>query len=484
MISISHPVDRTGLTLRGRHHAQEWRPASRSTRVDASRAFRRVAALALVIVTLGAPQLRAQDPTSPTPERELLLAVRRSNPQLLALRAALDAAEARARATGFVAPASLSAEIEEVPSGGNLVGAESMRLEVEREFFTGGRREARRTVAEQDVQRIRLELDLTERRVLARATQLLARVGGSAAIARRLAAEDSLLQTTEQALRPRFAVGDARYSDVLRLRTERLRARSDLAAALSAARVERQRLAGLLAGLDSATTAPPQHNLASDTLIVRLMALQQADVPDDPIPVPPDLDSLVHASAAVRRADAAVEQALALQRHVIAEQRPVVDVSLGAQRFVTEDGPTIGATLGASVSLPFTARRVNRLSREAADRAVRAARVSRHAAVAEVRAALGSALERYRTAREQLALYDAALLRGAREERESALASYRSGELSLLELLDFERALTRAEINRLRSRIAAVDALTDLVAGDGTSAADDSDLSGLLSEVQ
>jgi cobalt-zinc-cadmium efflux system outer membrane protein len=162
----------------------------------------------------------------------------------------------------------------------------------------------------------------------------------------------------------------------------------------------------------------------------------------------------------------------------------MVEVSLGAQRFVTEDGPTIGATLGASVSLPFTARRVNRLSSEAADRAVRAARVSRQAAVAEVRAALGSAVERYHTAREQLALYDAALLRGAREERESALASYRSGELSLLELLDFERALTRAEINRLRSRIAAVDALTDLVAGDGTSAADDSDLSGLLSEVQ
>lgn len=489
MRSTTHPDGRKGLTHLGRERARGGPPTPFGTRTATGKRLRRVGAFVLVVAALNtalnAVPLHAQQPPAPL-QSALLDAVRQSNPQLIALRAALDAAQARAHATGFAAPATLSAEIEEVPSGIDVSGAESMRLELSRELLTGGRRDARRAVAEQDVRRARLELELAERRVLARATQFLVRAGGTTAIARRLAAEDSLLQIAEDALRPRFAVGDARYVDVLRLRTERLRARSDLAATLSAARVERQRLAALLAGLDTAAVTPGRGvpTTQADALIDRLVALQAADSLLEPLPAPPDLDSLVAASAAVRRADAAVEQALASQRLILAGQRPLVEASLGAQRFITEDGPTVGVTIGASLSLPFTARRGNRLSGEAADHAVTAARVARHAAAAEVRATLGVALERYRASTERLALYDAALLRGAREERESALAAYRSGDLSLLELLDFERALTRAETDRLRSRIAAADALTELLAGEVESAVADSDLSSLLPEDQ
>ena len=432
---------------------------------------------------MNADALHAQEPVATPDSSALLDAVRRTNPRLVALRAALDAAEARARATGFAPPATLSAEIEEVPRVIDVLGAESMRLELGREFLTGGRRDARRAVAEQDVRRADLELQLAERRILAHATQLLARAGGTVAIARRLAAEDSLLQTAEEALTPRFAVGDARYVDVLRLRTERLRARSDLAAALSDARVERQRLAALLGGPD--TVVAPR-TPAKIVLLDSLIARQADDSLVIVLPPPPDLDFLVASSAAVRRAAAVLEQALARRRLTLAEQRPRVAASLGAQRFVTESGPTLGATLGASVSLPFTAGRANRLTSAAADGAVVAARIAREAATTEVRAALGSALERYRAAIEQLALFDSSLLQGVREERESALASYRIGELSLIELLDFERALTRAETSRLRSRIVAADALADLLSGEAESAVADSnfltDLPSLLPE--
>src|SRR5690606_27058251 len=430
----------------------------------------RVGILALVIGAVNADALHAQEPVATPDSSALLDAVRRTNPRLVALRAALDAAEARARATGFAPPATLSAEIEEVPRVIDVLGAESMRLELGREFLTGGRRDARRAVAEQDVRRADLELQLAERRILAHATQLLARAGGTVAIARRLAAEDSLLQTAEEALTPRFAVGDARYVDVLRLRTERLRARSDLAAALSDARVERQRLAALLGGPD--TVVAPR-TPAKIVLLDSLIARQADDSLVIVLPPPPDLDFLVASSAAVRRAAAVLEQALARRRLTLAEQRPRVAASLGAQRFVTESGPTLGATLGASVSLPFTAGRANRLTSAAADGAVVAARIAREAATTEVRAALGSALERYRAAIEQLALFDSSLLQGVREERESALASYRIGELSLIELLDFERALTRAETSRLRSRIVAADALADLLSGEAESAVAD-----------
>ena len=62
-------------------------------------------------------------------------------------------------------------------------------------------------------------------------------------------------------------------------------------------------------------------------------------------------------------------------------------------------------------------------------------------------------------------MYDAAALQGARDEREAALAAYRSGGLSLLELLDFERALSRAEITRLQTLTEAADALAVLQGG-------------------
>ncbi len=185
-----------------------------------------------------------------------------------------------------------------------------------------------------------------------------------------------------------------------------------------------------------------------------------------PLPAAPPLDSLIALSAPVRLGDIAVTRAQSARRLARAEQRPVIAASIGVQRFGDESGGyTTGPTVGASVTLPFTARRRNQAALIAADREIAAAEAARQAAVVAVRANLTVARERYEAARERLSLFDAALLRGAREERESALAAYRTGELSLIELLDFERALARAEIERLRSRIVAADAFADLIAG-------------------
>jgi outer membrane protein TolC len=73
----------------------------------------------------------------------------------------------------------------------------------------------------------------------------------------------------------------------------------------------------------------------------------------------------------------------------------------------------------------------------------------------------------YDAARTRLASYDAALLVAAEEERQSALAAYRAGDLSLLELLDFERALARTTIDRWRSWLRAATAYAALL-GDGS----------------
>lgn len=390
--------------------------------------------------------------------RRLKDSVREHSPEVVANRATLEAARARLRATGFAPAAALGVEVEEVPDGLDIGNAGSLRLDVSREFLTGALRSAQRSVAERDVERAEAELALSERNVTARIDRALTLAVGAAAIARRLAAEDSLLASAEDGVRTRFVVGDARYVDVLRLRTERLRIQTDAASALSEVRIARATLLSLLERDISGGV--------SIALVDTIVARELRDPLRVPLPAAPSLDSLIAISAPVRLGDIAVARAEAARRLTRASQRPIIAASIGVQRFPDESGGyTTGPTLGASVSLPFTARRGNQAALTAADREVAAAEAARQAAVASVRADLAAAHERYEAARERLSLFDAALLRGAREERESALAAYRSGELSLLELLDFERALARAEIARLRSRMDAADAFADLIAG-------------------
>ena len=386
-------------------------------------------------------------------------AVAAASPLVAARRAELAAAEARARGAGAVPPAVLAAEIEEVPSGVDVTDAGSVRLELSREFLTGGRRTALRDVAAAEVLEGSARLYLAERHVRARVDQLLTRALGSAAIAERLAAEDSLLSVVDGALRSRFAVADARYVDVLRLRTERLRVQADLATALTDQRVSRHALLGLTGVGDSAERI----RQLTDSLLgprPRLGLIERE------LPPPPSVDSLVALSGSTRLARASLARAEAGARLRRAGLSPTLSAGLGLQRFGgrAEDF-RVGPTLGIAVSLPFTARGANRAAREAASLTADAARRQHQATLATVQVELAAARERYETARERLAVFDAALLRGAREERESALAAYRTGELSLLELLDFERALTRTEITRLRSRIEAADAYAGLLAG-------------------
>jgi cobalt-zinc-cadmium efflux system outer membrane protein len=184
---------------------------------------------------------------------------------------------------------------------------------------------------------------------------------------------------------------------------------------------------------------------------------------DTPLAPGPSLDSLLAASPAVLRAEAEMTRARAASAVVQSEFRPRIAATVGAQRFVEDGISTVGPLLGFAVTLPFTANRARRTARAADERRIALAETGLSFVRAQVRAALAAAHTRYESARERLAVYDAALLRGAREERESALAAYRDGELSLLELLDFERAIAHADIERVRARAEAVAAYADLI---------------------
>lgn len=401
-------------------------------------------------------------------------AIRRANPELGARRAAVEAVRARARATGFAAPSTLTAELEEIPSIANVPHAGSIKVNLERELFSGVRRDAARAVAAADVSTATVALTVTERRLDATAALALATATGNAAVSSRLAAEDSLLMSAEASVQTRFSVGEAKYVDVLRLRTERLRVQSERLTTLTQARLGRQTLIALVTPggaaaapvIGDTTTRGP--TLARDAVrfVDSLLAARIPLVNRVVLPPTPDTDSLLATTGRLAAANAAFVRAQSIRALVIADLRPRISAILGAQRFVGDNGGfTVGPTIGATVTLPFTARTATSTARVAAERDLVSAAADRDAVIASARADLLAAAERYDAARSRVNAYDTALLRGAREEREAALASYRTSGITLLELLDFERALARAEIDRIRGVIDAAAALADLLAG-------------------
>lgn len=270
--------------------------------------------------------------------------VLRSNPELRARRAFVDAARARVAAAGFAAPAVLSAETDD--ADGLDITAGSPRFEISRELLTGARKNAARAFEQVAVQGAEADLRTAKRVIAARLGRALAGLAGWASVARRLASEDSLLASAEESLRDRFAVGDARYTDVLRLRTERLRVQTDRAAAVTETRVHREALT-VLAGVGGVET----DGRASLDSIIAAAASTPIAVRAT-LPAAPDIDSLLARSGEVRRALAELARARAERLVLEAGQRPRISAGLGAQ--VVAEGDGTGRTLAPAVSVAIS----------------------------------------------------------------------------------------------------------------------------------
>lgn len=369
------------------------------------------------------------------------------HPLLTSADARVRAAEARVgSARALRPPAALFMDAEELalgdPGGANLTAG------LERDFIPGAERRALAALAEADYASVVAERDGLKLYLESRINRAFLEAAVHHRIAERLAEEDTLLHRAEATLNARFAVGQARYVDVIRLRTERLRVQADVLdarAQLASALLE-------LAALSGGIEAP----------ILRALPL--------PMPrMPTNIDSLMQQSPALRIAAVEQQRARATLLSTSGSAARRVTARLGVQRFAGEGGgSTIGPVLGAAVSLPSTNRRSVQLAMEAASQ-------DTLAAVARVRAVqntllteINTALQRISAVAERIAGVDQQLINAAREEREAALSAYANGELTLMELLDFERSLSRSEIQLLQSYDAAItayDRVNQLLAG-------------------
>ncbi len=409
--------------------------------------------LLAALCTTFAPQALSAQQAPPTDvaavHAQLLRAAQISDPTLRAARARLAAERARARLADIGPVTGLDAEFAD-GLGGNIATG-NLTLTASRPFVGSVRRRAARDLAAADVQALDREILALERALALQLTSDLAASVGSTRIVRRLEASDAWLADAERSLTARYANGEARYLDVLRVRTERLQLAAERASELGARRMALAalRLRVGSAGADDSLGALVQHLASSDDTTPWLALLGAR----------PSTDSLLDLSDALREARGAEQRTVALRAQQVAEQRAQWSGLAGLQRIGPDNGgPSIGIVLGLSTTLPFTAARGIALTQAAADADVAAAGVATAVARASAAAALESALARDDSAMELLQLYAGVLGAASASERDAALTHYRNGSLSLLELLDFERALLRVEIERARAIAAAASA--------------------------
>lgn len=396
-------------------------------------------ALLVIVAPLGAQR--------PAALERLHEAARLAAPALVRLRAERAVAEAAVAAAAPAAPLTLELETEGVPDGIRLDRAQQLRLMAVRDFPGGAARRAARDLADAERERVVRRLALADAAVIAAVERDAAAWRIALRIRERQDAADSLLTAVEATLRARFAAGDARYVDVLRLRTERLRAATERARTGARAAAAREALLGLTA--DTPAVRAALDALAADTLWFTVLPESAPATGSE------GLDALLAADLAA--ADAAVARARG-------DARPQWSGGIGLQRFQDGDRFTLGPAVMVGVTLPGTARGATAARIALAEAEREAHRAANAATRAEVRTARVRAQAAYEAARHRVAAFDATLLLGARAERDAALDAYAAGRLTLLELLDFERALLGAELERLEALADARNALAAIAA--------------------
>lgn len=408
-------------------------------------------------VTTSAPLEAALD--------SLRAAVVSRHPALLALRSRLAAARAHADAAGRRGPATLSTGLSEAP--GSALDQGNLRLEVGREIGASSRLRAERASAEVEIREVDAELEAATRAIAPALLAALLETAGAHRMAERLAAEDALLDDAEEGLRARFAVGEARYVDVLRVRTERLRVQSERAELIAVEAAARAELFALLATDEEGGAS---RRTRAESLIVRTTLVEwRSQLPSDA-----DARALAPIVLDLRLAEVAVARAEGLRALGTASRRTRAEAFVGIQRIgQANNGPTFGPSAGISWTLARTASAANQRAALAEQLDVDASAQLRRATFAAVQSRLAAAREHYSAALRRIDVYDAALLSGAREERDGALEAYRAQRLTLLELLDFERALARAEIGAISALVDAASAYASLLGG-GSDVSEDS----------
>lgn len=387
--------------------------------------------------------LVADTTRSPLSLAETLRRAEAFHPSLIAQDHQQRAAEARIEQAGLRPNPTLGLSMENFAGTGALRGVDNLEttLEASQTFERGGKRQARLAVAQQG--HAIAEHEFAVRRNERRASAVRAYVETLAAQQRlALAAEQATLaRETITAVESRLEAGMGSAAEVARARATLALARAEHARAEATLNASRGALAANWAG-------------------------ESAEVPEltGSLPLPvnlPSLDALLpglelHPRLALQQAILAGDRAALRLEHAQAVQ----DVTLGGGvRFFREGS---GAALVAGISMPLPFRNQNQGGIRAARELLAGSEHAVRAVELELRTAFASAWRELKTTH----ALASDLRRDALPSTESAHAivrgAYEEGQLSLMEVIDAQRALVALRKEILDAETASALALVNV----------------------
>ncbi len=293
---------------------------------------------------------------------------------------------------------------------------------------TGGKRQRRVDVAQQNVQLSQLERELVGKQIEARVKQTYwAAVGAQQVLELLRASADNMKQTVEYH-EIQLREGAIAEGDVIRVRLEGDRA------AIAVENAERD--------AELAKVALLREMGREDFADIRLGETLDAQ----PEPPAVNVEDAIAARVDVRQARQSVEQARAGLRLQSSIAKPDVEVLSGYKR--TAGFNTV--LWGVQVNLPFFNRNEGNIAAATSEISVAESRLK--ASEARVRADVEAALRDVQSRRQRLAALVTGSLARSDDSVSVARAAYREGATDLLRLLDAERIHIELQVMNARMR--------------------------------
>lgn len=381
------------------------------------------------------PTASRDNPTGRINLRDAVALALRQSPELASYGWEIRARESAAIQAGRPANPILDVLFEDLGATGPTVDASRVAqpqatIQLSQLFELGGKRSARRALAELDRDLAEWDFEAARIDVMSRVASMFLDVIVSQKAASLAEQTRTLFEQVEQTVRTRVEAGVVSPIE-----------QTKAGVALAMARIDEQRARRALAA----------DRLALATLWGQPAALfESAEGDIQPPALLPEFDTLVQHvvqnpdvarwATEIARRDAA--RALEAARSV-----PDVTVSAGYRRLTDVDSNAL--VIGASIPLPFLDR--NRAGVRASAERMARAREEQRAAQARVTAALAAIYRDLAAAHDEAEALAGSVLPGARSAFAAIEEGYRLGRFGYLDVLDAQRTLVAAEVQHLRA---------------------------------
>ena len=366
-----------------------------------------------------------------------------NNPALRATERDVDAARARLRQAGAFEAPSLSYQ---VGKRGTPVNAEEHEaaVRVSQDLGAPGQRGRATNVARTELALADAGRESFALRLRGDVTRAYRRLQADALTIRAIESLQKTATDLGRMVEMRLRTGGARYLDVLRARSERVRIENDLLEAERALRENRRTLNTLMA------RAPDEPLIPADSLAYVPLADSLA----------PILQQARTTRPRVRAARLEVERGRAQVALAKNGLLPTASLSAGLDRVPGSDRPGVGGEVSFSLPFaPWTDRR-SRISEARASHGSAEARLE--ATEREVDSALRNAFESARSTERQVQRFESVLLADASDAIRTAIQNYQAGQIDGLELFETLRTFRSIELEHIRALLNYELALTDL----------------------